>query len=139
MHSKRVFCDCCLLSSCSFADQVNRKKREERKENHQKFTFPIASSRVWRKRVYWMSKCSGCRRASDFTRMVFLVKSSISWSHLPPLAFRALATSGLTRSITSRSKCRAIFRSSTYISLHTVVTDLIMPVAWQVGHGWPSV
>lgn len=65
------------------------------------------------KRVYWMSKCSGCSRASDFTRMVFLVRSSISCSHLPLLALRALATSGLTRNITSRSKCRAILRSST--------------------------
>src|SRR5215831_9526661 len=44
---------------------------------------------------YWISKCSGCSRASDFTRTLRRVSSSISWIHFPPAALSALATSGL--------------------------------------------
>src|SRR5260221_13971413 len=53
---------------------------------------------------YWISKCSGCNRGPDFTSTVWPATSSSSCNHRPFVAFRALATSGLTRNITSRSK-----------------------------------
>src|SRR5258708_31301103 len=63
--------------------------------------------------LYWMSKCSGCNSGSDFTITVWPATSSNSCNHLAPLPLSALATSGFTRSMTSRSRWRLILRIST--------------------------
>src|SRR5208337_2562135 len=84
----------------------------------------------------WISNCSWCSAGSDFTMMVFLVSSSISFSRYALFAFSAFATSGFTRNITSLcSRCFEILRISTYTSLQMVFTAFTKPVAWQYGQG----